>query len=716
MPRLVGCNTFACTYGGMQLQLLNHIKYSANDYIIYADAGGPLERVFRALPNVKDVVFCEDAAIPDLVKKHGCSVFLHHTINHTDRKSIYFLKPKGIPTVVFHHCAWKPVYDSKYADFVITTSNSNIGIIRQNPTFLKKQIFKVPLSHDTSVYDRVLPEINPTTVKHKWEIPPDATVIGRIGRLEPCKCPEDFIRAAGILRNTSTDSLFFIIGGMLSTYERVKYLADLKKLIESVGLEEGKDIILTGSLTEEEKIGLLSVFDIYLYPTKWEGYCISFLEAMYCKKPVVTYDNLANAETVDAGGLVVTDGDVPGLVRSTTLLLRLPEMGTLLGSTGAALVAKRNNTKDYAWRIDEILERAGDPAHVNVNISVRDRQKKKLNICQVGYGLVDNMKSIPEYLQLVHMKRLGHNIDFFCTTRQGVAALDGVPINRGDVFDAALLKRRPDIIHVHHVENALAYPAAVYGYENSIPVVMNVHSITQSIEKYKKFVSKFVLFTDSECVTRGIGVDKEKVCVIPNGIDIAAYKQEKQVFDKNFINVLFVGQLFGWKGIYTLVDAAELVHAQNPGYCFHIVSHVMGEHKKLKEYIAGEGYINTYPSNHGERKFQTLVDMYYSSDIFCLPTENDCFPTTILEAMCCGLPVVATAVGGIPSQVDDNLTGYLVDPRSRYLAQTIASRLLQLGDAYGRNVMGAEGRAKVIDKFNITKTIQEYISLYRSFL
>jgi glycosyltransferase involved in cell wall biosynthesis len=725
---LIGVSMFQLTYGGIQIQALNHIKNSSYDYIIYADASGQMEDSFKSLKNVKKIVYCKDKEIPDLVKRDGCNVFLHHTVNHTDRSSILALKSNGIPVVVFHHCAWKPVYNSVNVSKMITTSNSNINIIQQNQSFKNKEIHKVHLSLDTKKYDKILNKSNSVVIKQKYGIPLSATIIGRIGRLETGKCPEDFIRVAGALKSNYSKRLFFIVGGMLSTYETDQYIDKLKKLAKDSGLIEKKDIIFTGDLTIEEKIELLSIFDIFLYPTKWEGYCIAFLEAMYCSKPVVTYDNLANAETVSNCGLLTSTGDLDGLERNTILLLKSPEIGKILGSNGKNLVTERNSIAIYVKRVDDLIESATSIKGINMSdriiskVEVKDKPKNILNICQIGWGLVDNMESSPEHLQIVHMKRAGQNVQFFCVTQKGASEIEGVKINRVTKFDENMITGTPDVVHIHHVENHLSMPAALWAYKNRIPVVMNIHSIHNDPYDFVGLVDKFVVFSDKEMDLRiSQRVPRSKLVIIPNGIDIGRYNSNTMVFHKGKYNILFVGQFLEFKGIYSFVDIAKKFITDNPKMngMFHMATHVIGELDKLKNYINKsdmEGYIKLYPSKHGERKFQDLIDMYNSCDVFVLPTKMDCFPTTILEAMACSKPVIATTVGGIANMIDHEITGYHIQERTPYAVGSCVRALVSLNNIDKRTDMGRHGYNKVMRNHNITNTTQEYLNLYRGII
>ena len=98
-------------------------------------------------------------------------------------------------------------------------------------------------------------------------------------------------------------------------------------------------------------------------------------------------------------------------------------------------------------------------------------------------------------------------------------------------------------------------------------------------------------------------------------------------------------------------------------------------------------------------------------DVFVLPTRGDNLPVSILEAMASGLPVVATRVGGIPEQVEDGATGYLVEPDD---ADGLARALEALAsDPARRQAFGRAGAAKLEREFGSAAVAQRLLALYR---
>src|SRR5262249_22552546 len=99
-------------------------------------------------------------------------------------------------------------------------------------------------------------------------------------------------------------------------------------------------------------------------------------------------------------------------------------------------------------------------------------------------------------------------------------------------------------------------------------------------------------------------------------------------------------------------------------------------------------------------------------DVFVLNSHSEGMSNTILEAMACGLPVVATPVGANPMLIANGETGYLVADRD---IPALASALTVLAsDRSLRQTMGNAGRCRVVRCFSIEKMVQEYSEMYHS--
>ena len=104
----------------------------------------------------------------------------------------------------------------------------------------------------------------------------------------------------------------------------------------------------------------------------------------------------------------------------------------------------------------------------------------------------------------------------------------------------------------------------------------------------------------------------------------------------------------------------------------------------------------------------SLLDAF---DLFLLPSEHEAFPTALLEAMAAGVPVVASAVGGVPEIVDDHVSGRLIDPPvpSEELAETV-SELLRSPETRAR--MSVAARSRFAEHFSLERWGEQLRSLY----
>jgi colanic acid/amylovoran biosynthesis glycosyltransferase len=99
------------------------------------------------------------------------------------------------------------------------------------------------------------------------------------------------------------------------------------------------------------------------------------------------------------------------------------------------------------------------------------------------------------------------------------------------------------------------------------------------------------------------------------------------------------------------------------------------------------------------------------ADVLLQSSLSEGLPTVVLEAMACGLPVVATDCGGVREAVSDNIHGLVVAPRDTP-AMAVALRSLA-GDPELRERMGRAGRSQVESQFQLRRQTHELLALYR---
>jgi glycosyltransferase involved in cell wall biosynthesis len=137
-----------------------------------------------------------------------------------------------------------------------------------------------------------------------------------------------------------------------------------------------------------------------------------------------------------------------------------------------------------------------------------------------------------------------------------------------------------------------------------------------------------------------------------------------------------------------------------------------GSQRPLVEGILREHKVQDLAWLPGERS--DIPDVMRGLDVFALPSLSEGISNTVLEAMSCGLPVIATAVGGNVELVCEGVTGHLV-PRADPSAMA-AAMLRLLDDPLGARNMGDGGRALAVARFSLSAMASAYESLYESLL
>lgn len=178
-------------------------------------------------------------------------------------------------------------------------------------------------------------------------------------------------------------------------------------------------------------------------------------------------------------------------------------------------------------------------------------------------------------------------------------------------------------------------------------------------------------------------------------------------------NVTMASRLLWDKGVEEFVEAARIVHDQDPGVRFVLVGepdpgNPSSVPKARIEAWVGEGLIEWW----GRRSDMPAV--YAQSHIVVLPSYTEGVPTVLLEAAASGRPVVATDIPGCRAAVKDGETGILVPPRdSQALAKAIG-RLIH--DPRRRREMGRRGRQLMEQRFDQQHIIDATIEVYEGLM
>lgn len=183
------------------------------------------------------------------------------------------------------------------------------------------------------------------------------------------------------------------------------------------------------------------------------------------------------------------------------------------------------------------------------------------------------------------------------------------------------------------------------------------------------------------------GARADKIDVIPPGVSLDLFKPSLLPKRSDRLRVLFVGGQFERKGGPDLVEA---VRSFGDRVELDVVTG--GDVPAIPPGVHANVYRGLSPQS------DKLVSLYRNADIFALPSRGDCMPQAVIEALACGLPVVATRVGAIPEMVTDGVNGYLVPARKpRELGAAIESLVENPGR---RHAMGRHSRVLAQQAFD----------------
>ena len=265
---------------------------------------------------------------------------------------------------------------------------------------------------------------------------------------------------------------------------------------------------------------------------------------------------------------------------------------------------------------------------------------------------------------------------------------------------ALCLKRfRPDVINVHFPTGTTLYFLALrplFRYR----LVLSVHGsdILRPTAQMRRHLPRFLAAADAvtvvsndlatkvETMTAG---QQPRISVIPNGVDPAFWSpgevESQQAGNRmsEAASLVAIGRLLPVKGFDVLIEAlANLPQAQ-----LEIIG--AGTERERLESLARHHGVQNRLLFSGHLSAEAVRRRMRSADLLVMPSRSEGLPLTLLEALCCGLPVVASDVGAV-GEVLTVTTGKVVPPEdAQRLAQTIASAL-----ALNSGLSRAEARAR----------------------
>lgn len=274
------------------------------------------------------------------------------------------------------------------------------------------------------------------------------------------------------------------------------------------------------------------------------------------------------------------------------------------------------------------------------------------------------------------------------------------------------LESNIDIVHIHT-------PLAPV-IKTSLPIVTTMHtSIIRDIDfievkGLRYFLSKMMLRSTGysltlkllrrsdmiTAVSKGVAQELSGYGLNPNGVDVIWNGVDEAVFvpalNKNEDKyILYTGRLSARKGLFDLVECGRYVCNEYPDLKFIITGKgellsklkATVEQLGLKDKFIFTGFVNS----------ENLIRLYQNATIFVLPSHYEGLPTTLLEAMSCRLPVVATDISANVDVIENGKNGILIPPKSPQKMAEAISILLE--DEELKKKLGENARKTIEQRF-----------------
>ena len=187
------------------------------------------------------------------------------------------------------------------------------------------------------------------------------------------------------------------------------------------------------------------------------------------------------------------------------------------------------------------------------------------------------------------------------------------------------------------------------------------------------------------------GVSASKIVVIYNAVELSSATPSAIPLSTRF-KIVTVGRLVPWKRIDHLIEA--LAEIEDAG----LVVVGDGPERSRLEDLARANNLNDRVHFAGQRTKEETFGLMASCDLFVLNSTYEGFPHVVLEAMCAGLPVVATMVGGTPELVHDGENGVLIEANANGALSKTLIRLLASSEERQRLAVGAQKRTQQLKR------------------
>lgn len=278
---------------------------------------------------------------------------------------------------------------------------------------------------------------------------------------------------------------------------------------------------------------------------------------------------------------------------------------------------------------------------------------------------------------------------------------------------------RPDIVHAHYATSygllgvwVRFHPwvLSVWGSDLlDFPKFSPLHRalVRYILEKPDQILATSPILAQA---VRDLARTAPAVEIIPFGVDIEKFTPRPNRSVTNGVTIGVVKTLEPKYGIEYLIRAFAILRARFPNVSLVVVGG--GRLRRHLEELSRSLGVPNHITFSGSVPHERVVDYLHTFDIFVVPSvlDSETFGVAAVEAAACGLPVVASNVGGLPGVVRDGVTGFLVPPRNPQALADTLERLIRNPNL--RTRMGQAGRDMVLEQYRWEKCVDRQEEVY----
>lgn len=201
-----------------------------------------------------------------------------------------------------------------------------------------------------------------------------------------------------------------------------------------------------------------------------------------------------------------------------------------------------------------------------------------------------------------------------------------------------------------------------------VPIVFHLHS--KGVKKYQQkkffhflynyaFNNEFCIILSSKLKDDIVNCNFKNHFILPNGIKDNC-KNNLTSIDSSFTITFLANYLYD-KGVFEYLEVIRILNHKIKNFRFDLIGQPKDiSLEQVNEFICKndlKAKLRYIGPLYGQEKFTALQ----SSDLFIYPSNNDCYPLVLLEAMQCSTPIISSFEGGIPDIVRNNVNGFLVE-------------------------------------------------------